>query len=126
MASVWQRWPVIRRRARWLQQLPRVGSLAPLAGNIIGFLAGSQRAAALPSIVKIDIPPVCSLASSNCLHADPRDCNPLALTAQLFNRRHRMSLPQCRGVVDQLRGHAVAVSLFYHGDPISDPDLDAR
>lgn len=125
MAKLRDRWRGLQRRARWLQQLPPVSSWAPLARNIIGYLAGANRTAVLPSVVKIDISPVCSLACSHCLHADPRGRNRPALDAQRFDKRHRMTLPQYRAIIDQLRGRAIAVSLFYYGDPLSHPDLDA-
>ncbi len=125
MSKLWSRWQGLRRRARWLQELPPVTSWAPAVRNFIGYLFGINRAAALPSLVKIDISPLCSLACSHCLHADPAGRDRPLLTAQRFEKRHRMTLPQYRGIIDQLRGHAVAVSLFYYGDPLSHPDLDA-
>ncbi len=89
----------------------------------LGSWAGkTSEARGLPSILKIDISPVCNLSCTVCVHADPAGRPDLA--RQEFKPSHRMSVEQFAGLVEQVRGVACAVSLYYLGDPLAHPDLD--
>lgn len=107
-----------------MQQRPQFAQLRLLARNMLGFVTHSERAAALPSVVKIDISPQCSLACTHCLHADPKGRDKPLLSAQQFGKSDRMSFERYAAIIDQLRGKAIAVSLYYYGDPLIHPDLD--
>ncbi|MEL7490261.1 MAG: radical SAM protein [Pseudomonadota bacterium] len=84
----------------------------------------ADAAAPLPSLVKIDISPQCSLACPHCLHADPAERGRSLLDRQEFKKSHRMDLAQFEGVIDQIKDKAVAISLFYYGDPLAHPQID--
>ena len=115
----------IRRRRLWMQERLSLSQLSNLARNVLAFATHAERAAPLPSVIKIDISPQCSLACTHCLHAVPEGRDKPLLAAQRFAKTDRMSLAQYGRIIDQLRGRAVAVSLYYYGDPLIHPDLDA-
>jgi MoaA/NifB/PqqE/SkfB family radical SAM enzyme len=83
----------------------------------------SQRLLAWPVLVKIDLSPLCNLRCTWCVHSRPNG-NP-QLEKQKFHASQRMSLSQYRRIIEELRGKASAVSLFYLGDPLQHPDLDS-
>lgn len=108
-----------------MQDLPRVGPVLTLARNMLAFVTHSERAAAYPSIVKIDISPQCSLACTHCLHANPEGREKPLLGAQSFAKDDRMTLDQFASIIAQLDGKAMAVSLYYYGDPLIHPQIDS-
>jgi MoaA/NifB/PqqE/SkfB family radical SAM enzyme len=108
-----------------MQRRPSSSQLKNLRGNVAAFALRRQRAAKLPSLVKIDISPLCSLACSHCLHADPKGRGKDLLSAQRFEKSDKISIADYARIIDQIRGKAVAVSLFYYGDPLIHPDIDA-
>jgi MoaA/NifB/PqqE/SkfB family radical SAM enzyme len=77
---------------------------------------------ALPTIVKIDISPLCNLRCTACVHAAPNG-NEL-LEAQEFHPKHKMTIEQYTRIIDEIKGKSSAVSLYYLGDPLVHPDLD--
>jgi MoaA/NifB/PqqE/SkfB family radical SAM enzyme len=81
-----------------------------------------EKLSALPSFVKIDVSPFCNLRCTACVHADPNG-NP-HLQQQVFDRKQKMTLEQFSRIIEQIRGRASAVSLYYLGDPMVHPDLD--
>jgi len=94
-------------------------------------LAGAQYAlkrqalSTWPVIVKVDISPLCNLHCTICVHARPSEgSNPL-LKSQAFDAGQIMSCVQFRRIVDEIAGKSEAVSLYYLGDPLVHPDLDA-
>lgn len=113
------------RRRQWVQEIPQFSAIANLLSNLVAFAFRAERAGAMPSIVKIDISPQCSLACPHCLHADPAGRGKPLLDGQKFGKSDKMSLAQYGRIIDELRGKAVAVSLYYYGDPLIHPDLDA-
>jgi MoaA/NifB/PqqE/SkfB family radical SAM enzyme len=114
----------LMRRRYWLQERPALAALANMARNAWAFLSHSDLAAPIPSMVKIDISPLCGLACPHCLHAKPAGRKRPLLDAQAFGKKDRMTLAQFTGIVEQLRGKALAVSLYYYGDPLIHPQLD--
>lgn len=111
-----------KRREGWFLEnltLRKAMNMAVTAGQ---FAIKSERMRSMPVAVKIDISPMCNLSCTVCVHADPNG-NP-ALEKQDFDPRHRMSVEQFRGIVDQIKGRSTAVSLYYIGDPLVHPNLD--
>jgi radical SAM protein with 4Fe4S-binding SPASM domain len=92
--------------------------------NCCGFLLGASRLPTLPSIVKIDISPVCALQCLFCLHADPGGREKPLLAGQTFRRSDRMDSTEFRQLIDGLSAGPLAVSLFYYGDPLVHPQLE--
>jgi MoaA/NifB/PqqE/SkfB family radical SAM enzyme len=84
----------------------------------------AERVCATPSILKIDISPLCTLRCPTCLHADPTDRNLPLLEAQTFGKNDRMSTENFTKIIDQIRGRAIAVNLSYFGDPYAHPNVD--
>jgi MoaA/NifB/PqqE/SkfB family radical SAM enzyme len=113
---------VIRRRA-WLLRRLDARKLLNLAAATRDFLLKRETVRSLPSIVKIDISPLCNLRCTVCVHASSD--GDLALAAQVFDPKHKMSLEHFSRLIDQLEGRTTAVSLYYLGDPLVHPDLDA-
>jgi MoaA/NifB/PqqE/SkfB family radical SAM enzyme len=112
-----------RRRQGWFFENLTVRKLINMAVSGAQFLLKHERSYALPPVLKIDISPLCNLSCTICVHADPNG-DP-ALEKQRFNPSHRMSVDQFRNIVDQVRGRTAAVSLYYVGDPLVHPDVDA-
>jgi len=113
---------VVRRRHWLFARLdPRKLVNLALAGG--AFLLRRETTPALPAMVKIDISPLCNLRCTACVHADAN--GEPTLEAQQFGARDRMSLEQYRRIIDRIRGRTIAVSLYYLGDPLVHPDLDA-
>ncbi len=111
------------RRLRWIQRRPSLKQSANLLRNIRGYLLHSQQAAPLPSLVKIDISPLCSLACPHCVHANPAGRDRPLLSDQKFGKQDKLSIQQYRHIIDQIKDRALGVSLFYYGDPLAHPDL---
>ena len=112
-----------RRRAPWLFDNPRPGPLANLAASAMRFIGRSSRGSRVPPSVKIDISPQCSLSCPACLHANPDGRGLELLDRQNFDKTHRMSVDQFARIIDQLRGKALSVSLYYYGDPLIHPQF---
>ncbi len=91
-----------------------------LAGT--DFLLRRSRPMGMPPLVSIDISPRCNLHCTVCVHAHPAS-SPL-LPRQRFSREQDMTVEQYRHIIDQIRGRAMAVGLFYLGDPLVHPRVD--
>ena len=115
----------IFRRRSWFRQKPTFQKARNLAHNMTAYMTRSDVAAPLPSLVKIDISPQCALACSHCVHADPSGRGRSLLDKQVFKKSDRMELAQYSRVIEQIKDKALAVSLFYYGDPLVHPDIDA-
>ena len=112
---------VTRRRA-WLFGRMNARKAFNMVAAAKDFALKRETMNALPAIVKIDISPLCNLRCTACVHADPTG-NP-TLEKQVFEPKHRMSVDQFQNIVEQIKGKATAVSLYYLGDPMVHPDLD--
>jgi radical SAM protein with 4Fe4S-binding SPASM domain len=112
------------RRRSWLFDNMSARKSINLLLNCGGFLLGSSRLPTLPSIVKVDISPVCALQCLFCLHADPAGRDKPLLAGQTFRRSDRMDSAEFRQLIDGLGGSSLAVSLFYYGDPLVHPNLE--
>ena len=80
---------------------------------------------AWPATVKVDISPLCNLHCTVCVHARPTEKSGSALKAQDFDGRQKMRLDQFEQIINEVSGKTMAVSMYYLGDPLVHPDLDA-
>ena len=113
----------MRRRLTWLQRGASAGAVANLASAGMRYLLHAERAAALPPMVKIDISPLCALACPACIHADPKGRHRPLLERQSFQPTQRMARDRFAAIIEQIRGRALAVSLYYYGDPLMHPEF---
>ena len=113
---------VLARRRAWLFGRMNLRKALNLTSAGKDFVLKRETLSALPSFVKIDISPLCNLRCTACVHAEPNG-NP-NLEKQVFDPKHKMTLEQFSRIIEQLRGRASAVSLYYLGDPMVHPDLD--
>lgn len=113
----------IRRRLAWLHGRIAWRAAVNLIRSGTALALQRERAGPIPPMVKIDISPVCALACPACLHADPAGRNRPLLDRQSFHAGQRMTIAQFAAIIDQIRNHALAVSLYYYGDPLTHPDF---
>ncbi len=111
---------VVRRR-RWLFTRLSFRKLWNLATTSIEFALRRETMLSKPAFVKIDISPICNLRCTVCVHADPGE-GPL-LQKQVFGKDHKMSPERFQEIIDAIKGHATAVSLYTWGDPLTHPQL---
>jgi MoaA/NifB/PqqE/SkfB family radical SAM enzyme len=89
------------------------------------FAMGTRLASEAPVLLKVDISPACNLKCTYCVHALPSgDAAPI-LAAQSFHAGQRMSVEEFSALVREVAGVSAATSLYYVGDPLTHPDLDA-
>lgn len=114
-------WALIRRRGWFLESLSptKLFNLAVAAG---AFALKRETMRSFPTTLKIDISPLCNLHCTCCVHAEPQGRE--KLLEQHFHSRQRMTVEQYQRIIDEARGKASAVSLYYLGDPLMHPDLD--
>ncbi len=110
------------RRRAWLFGQVSPGQLANLATATKDFVLKRETTKALPAVVKIDITPTCNLACTMCVHAAPTGDE--RMDDQVFKSSHRMDIDRYREIIDQVRGKALAVSLYTWGDPMTHPQLN--
>lgn len=111
------------RRVGWFMGGMNFRRAANLMAASLEYAFNRKRVVSFPTMVKIDISPLCNLHCTICVHAHPNG-NP-DLEAQQFRGRQRMNLDQYRQIIEQIRRKACAVSLYYLGDPYIHPDIDA-
>ncbi len=111
------------RRRSWLFSALTPAKSATLLANVWAFLGRSERAASVPSVIKVDISPQCTLRCPVCLHAAPETFDKALLTAQRFTNQDRMSVDEFRRIIDAFHGRGLAVSMYYFGDPLIHPQL---
>jgi len=80
---------------------------------------------AWPATVKVDISPLYNLHCTVCVHGRPTENSGIALKAQDCNGRQKMRLDQFEQIMNEVSGKTMAVSMYYLGDPLVHPDLDA-
>ena len=110
------------RRRAWLFSTLTPRKLFNLGLGSIQFAFRSDRVRSWPAIVKLDISPVCNLACTICLHADPNGNDQIG--GIQFNAKQRMTIPQYQRIIDEIKGKSTAVSLYVWGDPLTHPDLN--
>jgi MoaA/NifB/PqqE/SkfB family radical SAM enzyme len=112
----------LRRRNGWFLENVTLRRFLNMSMTGMQYLLKSERMYTMPVAVKIDISPMCNLSCTVCVHADPD--GDAGLEKQVFHPQHRMSVDQFRRIINEIRGHSSAVSLYYVGDPLVHPDLD--
>ena len=112
----------IRRRNGWFLENVTFRRFLNMSMTGVQYLLKAERMYTMPVAVKIDISPMCNLSCTVCVHADPN--GDAGLEKQEFHPQHRMSVDQFRRIINEIRGHSSAVSLYYVGDPLVHPDLD--
>lgn len=112
---------VVRRRAWLFGRYSRTKAWNLLSAGK-SFVLKRETMRALPTVVKIDISPLCNLRCTACVHADAN--GDATLEAQVFKPQHRMTLARYQLIINELKGKSAAVSLYYLGDPLMHPDLD--
>jgi MoaA/NifB/PqqE/SkfB family radical SAM enzyme len=115
----------IKRRQGWLLENLTPGKLLNLFIAGIQFLLKREVMRAWPVIVKVDISPLCNLQCTVCVHAHPASSGSEELKGQHFRADQKMSLAQFKRITDEVSGKSMAISLYYLGDPLVHPDLDA-
>ena len=101
-----------------------MAKIANLGRILILFLTKSERVSGFPAVIKIDISPTCTLKCPGCLHSDSHGRALPLLEAQRFGKHDRMSVGEFSRIINQVKRHAIAVSLFYYGDPYAHPNVD--
>ncbi len=112
----------LKRREGWMTEGLTPRKAVGMAVNSVQYALGSSRMLAWPTVVKIDVSPLCNLACPHCVHGRPGNDN--GLKGQYFNKRQMMTVEQYRGIIDEVAGKSTAVSLYYLGDPLMHPDHD--
>lgn len=112
----------LKRRNGWF-----LSNLTPRKLMNIGMVGAEyatkrEKMRAMPIVVKIDISPACNLSCTTCVHADAHDNGLLA--QQDFSGKQRMSIEQYTRIINEVKGTATAVSLYYLGDPLVHPQMD--
>lgn len=114
----------ISRRGAWLWPNLTARKLANIALAGMQFALKHQVMRAWPTIVKIDISPLCNLHCTTCVHAIPSADSPDELKTQTFGKKDRMTVEQFQRIVDEIAGKTTALSLYYIGDPLMHPQLE--
>lgn len=109
------------RRRGWFTRNLTHQKLRNITKAARAFTTKARTTNSLPVGVKIDITPLCNLHCTVCVHAVP-DGRP-ALEVQHFQPTDKMSIDTFAHIIDQIRDHSSAVSLYYLGDPLMHPDL---
>ena len=110
-----------RRRSGWFLENLTARKALNLAACGASYLLGRETVPAWPTVVKIDISPLCNLRCTVCVHARPTADDP---SPPRFNRSQMMSLDAYQRIIDEIAGRSTAVSLYYLGDPLMHPQLD--
>lgn len=111
----------IKRRTDWFTHGLTLRKAMNLVAAVGALVTKRVRISSWPAFVVVDLSPQCNLHCTVCLHAHPNG-NP-DLEKQRFSNDQRMSLAQYQRLVDEIKGHALGVLLYYLGDPLVHPDL---
>lgn len=115
----------VRRRHGWFTENATPRQFANLALAAAEYALKREAVRAWPVFVKIDISPLCNLRCTYCVHARPSGPGAAVLQEQSFNARQFMPLDRYRRIIREIGGKSMAVALYYLGDPLIHPDLDA-
>ena len=112
----------IRRRRSWFLDGASPRQLANLSVAAAQFALKQETMRALPVLLKVDISPACNLGCTFCIHTAAKPPGNDLLDG-LAVRARMMSVADFSGLVEQVRGRSLAVSLYYLGDPLVHPQL---
>lgn len=110
------------RRWRWFVQDATRQQLANMARSGIGFVLRRRWSGSVPVLIKLDISPMCNLSCSFCVHSAADD---VVLDEQVFSSAHRVDLAAFEKLIAEIRHRTSVLALYYVGDPLVHPDLDA-
>ena len=110
-----------KRRIGWLIGENYIGNTKNILLSLLSYLFKLERSFGYPVILKLDINSNCNLRCTVCVHANEGD-NDL-LKAQQFNSKQVMDLINYENIIKECKGKTSAVSLYYLGDPIVNPNL---
>lgn len=108
----------ISRRQRWFSKYLNVNRSINITKSTIGFISGAEIMNSFPTVLKVDISPLCNLRCTFCVHGEGGG-------GSNFSKSQRMSLDQFKLLVAKCEGKVSAFSLYYLGDPMTHPDLNA-
>ncbi len=108
----------VARRQRWFSKHLTAKRALNIATAAKDFLAGVEHTHAFPTVLKVDISPLCNLRCTFCVHGEGGG-------GSRFAKTQRMSLDQFKLLVARCEGKVSAFSLYYLGDPMTHPDLNA-
>jgi len=112
----------IKRRHGWFMTNLTPRKVMNLGMVGVEYATKREKMRAMPVMVKIDISPACNLSCTTCVHADAHDNG--ALAKQDFSGKQRMSIEEYTRIINEIKGTATAVSLYYLGDPLVHPQMD--
>ncbi|MBI2524634.1 MAG: SPASM domain-containing protein [Candidatus Rokubacteria bacterium] len=119
-----RKWLVVDylRRQGWMNENLTLRKALEMGSASFQFLAKREILRSYPLILKVDISPRCHMACTICVHAKPRgDGGPL----DQQRLRGRMSRGQFEGIVNEARERALAISMYYMGDPYAHSEVDS-
>jgi MoaA/NifB/PqqE/SkfB family radical SAM enzyme len=109
------------RRADWFLTGLTSKKLVNGFASAMAYVIRASWSSPWPTALKIDLSPACNLKCSSCIHAEPG--NDELLREQRFSNK-QMTVRQFRSIVDEVKGHVSALSLYYLGDPFAHPHID--
>ena len=115
----------IKRRQGWFIDNLTVRKAANMILATSEYLLKREKMRAWPVVVKVDISPVCNLRCTICVHARPGETSSEGLKDQSFKADQKMALAQFQRIVDEVAGKTSSISMYYLGDPLVHPELDA-
>lgn len=121
--SVVSFWRNVIRRHKWLLPHLSIGKIHNLATAALDFACRNDRVSCHPVVLKIDLSPLCNLHCPACVHAVSQWDSPAELRNQRFRFDQLMQVEQFKALVSEVRGTAMALSLYYLGDPLLHPKL---
>lgn len=115
----------IKRRQGWFidNLTPRKAANMLLA--VSEYVLKRETMRAWPVVVKVDISPVCNLRCTICVHSRAGETSTDGLKDQSFKADQKMALAQFERIVDEVAGRTSSISMYYLGDPLVHPELDA-
>lgn len=111
------------RRSPWLFAARSPGQIANVSLAAAEYALRREKVRAWPTVLKVDISPLCNLHCKVCVHAIPNG-EPM-LEKQRFDATQKMPLASFQRIVDEVRNRTSSLSLYYLGDPLMHRDLEA-
>lgn len=115
----------IKRRQGWFIDNVTPRKVFNMALAVGEYALKREKMRAWPVIVKVDISPVCNLRCTICVHSRPSETSTDGLKSQSFRADQKMALAQFQKIVDEVAGKTSSISMYYLGDPLVHPELDA-
>lgn len=107
----------IKRRRRWFTNGLGWNKFINICHSCFGFILKKEHLNSFPVALKVDISPLCNLRCPFCVHGTH---SPIGA----FKKTQRMTVNQFDRLINEIKGHTSALSLYYLGDPLTHPDLN--